>query len=879
MFRTIIKINSGLGESAPLNIVVLPVLFEGQVKAVIELASFHPFNEIHIAFLDQLTESIGIVLNTIEANMRTESLLAQSQSLTQELQSQQQELTETNRRLEQQAKSLQASEELLKKQQEELQTTNDELQDKAKLLGEQKTEVERKNREIELARGALEEKAEQLALTSKYKSEFLANMSHELRTPLNSMLILSKMLSENNDQNLTGKQVEFAETIYSSGADLLALINEILDLSKIESGTMAVDITEVAIGEIQEDMHRTFDSLAQEKGLQFEVTLAQGLPEKMTTDSKRLQQVLKNLLSNAFKFTHEGSVRLEVAPASKELFFGNEVLNKAPNVVAFSVVDTGIGIPADKHKVIFEAFQQADGTTSREYGGTGLGLSISREIARLLGGEIQLKSTPGQGSTFTLYLPASYIPTTIGFSDAKPNGDPENGNAGTPKNNVSTDAIEAVPAPALRRKLHERLATETAKEPEQPDDSAPRVDEIADDRDTIQPGDRTLLVIEDDPNYARILVDMAHEKDFKVIAASSGETGLSYARRYKPDAISLDIQLPGIHGLAVLDRLKHDPATRHIPVQILSVMDKLPRQKRMGAVTQMQKPSSPDEMKHSLDDMRRLTDGKKKRLLIAEDNEIERSSLVQFLDGDGDIELITTNTGREALEKVRSEHFDCLVVDLGLPDMSGIQVIEELRKDDKFSDLPVVVYTGKELTKKESAQLAKLAESVIVKDIMSADKLLDETSLFLHRNEANLSEDKRRRLENIHSTDATLASKKVLIVDDDIRNIFAITSFLERHNMQVTYAENGQDALDLLQKSTDVDIILMDIMMPGMDGFAAMRNIRKNRRYKNVPIIAVTAKAMRGDREKCIEAGASDYITKPVDVDQLLSLLRVWLFK
>ena len=878
-----IKVNSGLGESAPLNIVVLPVLFEGQVKAVIELASFHPFNEIHIAFLDQLTESIGIVLNTIEANMRTESLLAQSQSLTQELQTQQQELTETNRRLEQQAKSLQASEELLKKQQEELQETNDELQDKAKLLGEQKTEVERKNREIELARGALEEKAEQLALTSKYKSEFLANMSHELRTPLNSMLILSKMLAENNETNLSNKQVEFAETIYSSGADLLALINEILDLSKIESGTMAVDIGEVRLPNLVEDMHRIFDSLAQEKSLGFEIRNAEGVPETIATDSKRLEQVLKNLLSNAFKFTHQGKVRLEIAPADKHIVFSNELLNKAPEVIAFSVIDTGIGIAPEKHKVIFEAFQQADGTTSREYGGTGLGLSISREIARLLGGEIRLHSKPGEGSTFTLYIPANYIPTAIGLNEPKnifpANISGMNGThspipgSGEAKAESSSKPV-SLPHPIHPQPANGELEAESSPEPEE----VRPEDEIPDDRNSIQPGDRTLLVIEDDPNFAKILLDMAHEKEFKVIAASRGETGLSYARRYNPDAISLDIQLPGMHGLAVLDRLKHDPATRHIPVQIVSVIDQLPRQKRMGAFAQIQKPATPELMKKSLDEMRHFGDHKK-RLLVVENNEEERKSIAEFIDGEGDIELITLGSGKEAIDKLQKEKFDCIVVDLGIPDMNGFAFIETIRKDQKYADLPIIVYTSKELTKKESAHLAKLAESVIVKDMTSIDKLLDETSLFLHRNEAKLSEDKRRRLENIHSTDAALANKKVLIVDDDIRNIFAVSSFLERHNMRVVYAENGQDALDLLNKSIDIDVVLMDIMMPGMDGYEAMRSIRKNRRYKHVPMIAVTAKAMRGDREKCIEAGASDYITKPVDVDQLLSLLRVWLFK
>ncbi len=558
---------------------------------------------------------------------------------------------------------------------------------------------------------------------------------------------------------------------------------------------------------------------------------------------------------------------LEIAPAPKEIFFSNELLNKAPNVLAFSVQDTGIGIALEKHKIIFEAFQQADGTTSREYGGTGLGLSISREIARLLGGEIRLQSQTGEGSTFTLYIPASYIPTTIGLNEPSENGAVVNasngsGEAGTVESHPH-NPTRPLEQPEAGTELKEVLAT----------------DEIPDDRNTIQPGDRTLLVIEDDPNFAKILLDMAHEKEFKVIAASRGETGLAYARRYKPDAISLDIQLPGMHGLAVLDRLKHDPATRHIPVQIVSVIDQLPRQQRMGAVAQIQKPASPEVMKKSLDEIRRFSEQQKRRLLVVEDNEEERKAIAQFIDGEGDIELVTLGSGREALEKLQSEKFDCIVIDLGIPDMNGFELIENIRKEPKYTDLPIVVYTGKELTKKESARLARLAESVISKDMTSIDKLLDETSLFLHRNESKLSEGKRRRLEDIHSTDAALSNKKVLIVDDDIRNIFAISSFLERHKMRIVYAENGQDALELLNKSTDIDVVLMDIMMPGMDGYEAMRTIRKNRRYKSVPIIAVTAKAMRGDREKCIEAGASDYITKPVDVDQLLSLLRVWLFK
>jgi CheY-like chemotaxis protein/HAMP domain-containing protein/GAF domain-containing protein len=841
-----ITINSGLGEAAPINIVVLPVLFEGQVKAVIELASFHTFSETHIAFLDQLTESIGIVLNTIEANMRTESLLSQSQSLTQELQSQQEELTETNRRLELQAKSLQASEELLKMQQEELQQTNEELEEKASLLSEQKTEVERKNKEIELARVALEAKAEQLAVTSKYKSEFMANMSHELRTPLNSMLILSKMLADNGDANLSPKQVEFAETIYSSGADLLGLINEILDLSKIESGTMAVDISKVPLSNLRDDLERLFWQVGQEKGLEFTIDMTDGLPPYINTDEKRIHQVLKNLLSNAFKFTEKGSVTLRMEKIADRIEFDNEVLNRAETVIAFAVIDTGIGVPADKHRVIFEPFQQADGTTSRKYGGTGLGLSISREFARLLGGEIHLQSTPGEGSTFTLYLPQDYMPTSL----VTPEQDGMD-RYGMPESDgiEETNGVEKILRP------HERYE---------------------DDRESIEPGDRVILIVEDDTNFAKILLDMAREKGFKGVISTRGETALADAHRYKPDAITLDIQLPGMHGLALLDRLKHDPATRHIPVHIVSVVEELPRNRRMGAVAHLKKPVTRETIVDSLSSIRGFVERTEKNLLVVEDDENQRMSITELVGGD-DITITSVGTGEEALEALRQGRFDCTVLDLGLPDMTGFELIGKIRGELGLADLPIVVYTGRDLSAKEAAELNKLAEAVIVKDVRSIDKLLDETALFLHRVEADLPEEKRQRLQQLHAGEGNLVDRKVLIVDDDIRNIFALTSLLESYKMKVMYAESGMEAIEFLKKTPDIDVVLMDVMMPGMDGYETMRTIRKEKKLKSLPIIAVTAKAMKGDREKCIESGASDYITKPVDAEQLLSLLRVWI--
>ena len=584
-----IKISSGLGEATPLNIVVLPVVFEGEVKAAIELASFHRFSEIHLTFLDQLTESIAIVLNTIAASMRTEELLKQSQSLAEELQGQQQELTETNKRLEQQARSLQASEELLKHQREQLQQTNEELEEKAELLSRQNMEVERKNVQIELARRSIEEKAEQLALTSKYKSEFVANMSHELRTPLNSLLILSRLLSENADGNLTPKQIEFATTIHASGADLLMLINDILDLAKIESGTMTVDADDVPFADLRTSVEQMFAQIARDKGLEFTIDLDAELPQTISTDSKRLQQVLKNLLSNAFKFTSQGNVTLRIAPATAGWNSEHEGLSHADAVIAFAVSDTGIGIPADKQRIIFEAFQQADGTTSRKYGGTGLGLSISREIARLLGGEIRLVSAPEAGSTFTLYLPLRYRPQPERPDEtgAELVAEPARGRNGAGRNLLKR--LPAPPVDAARAELDLLGASE-----------------IEDDRDAIQPGDRVFLIVEDDLGFARILLEMARETGFKGVVALRGDTGLGLARVYKPDAITLDIDLPVIGGWTIFDRLKHDPKTRHIPIHIISVADERQRGLEMGAIAYLQKPSSPAALRDVFTNMHGL---------------------------------------------------------------------------------------------------------------------------------------------------------------------------------------------------------------------------------------------------------------------------------
>jgi HAMP domain-containing protein/CheY-like chemotaxis protein/signal transduction histidine kinase len=864
-----IKISSGLGEAAPLNVVVLPVLFEGQVTAVIELASFHRFSEIHLTFLDQLTESIAIVLNTIAASMRTEELLKQSQSLAEELQTQQKELTETNRRLEEQARSLKASEELLKNQQEQLQQTNEELEEKAELLQLQNREVERKNQEIEQARLSLEEKAEQLALTSRYKSEFLANMSHELRTPLNSLLILARLLADNSEANLTQKQVEYAHTIYSSGNDLLGLINDILDLAKIESGTMSVEVRQALFVDLREQLERTFCQVAHDRNLDFTIHFEDNLPSAIYTDLKRLQQVLKNLLSNAFKFTERGGIQLHVSVATQGWSPGCESLNRADTVIAFAVHDTGIGIAFEKQRIIFEAFQQVDGTTSRRYGGTGLGLSISRELAHLLGGEIRLESEPGQGSTFTLYLPQTYVPFVGGRSQESGVGSRESGvrsrGSGVGSREVGGRSRES--GGRGQGLLPQFNVAALLAEPA-----------VADDRATIQAGDRVLLIIEDDVNFAKILLDMARQQTFKGLVATCSQEGLAMAREFKLAAIMLDVRLPDMDGWTVLDRLKHDPATRHIPVHMMSVEEGLQRSLQLGAIAFLQKPANSEALSNALADIKQFIERPVKNLLVIEDDDVQRLSIVELI-GNSDVSTTAVGTAAAALEALQSGHFDCIVLDLGLPDMSGFELIERIKQQPNLGYLPIIIYTGKELTQQEETQLRRISETIIVKDVRSPERLLDETALFLHRVQANLPAPQRQILEQLQQQDPILVGKKVLLVDDDVRNIFALTSLLEGYQMQVHYAENGRDGITLLRNNPDIDIVLMDVMMPEMDGYETMRAIRQVGEFRSLPIIALTAKAMKGDREKCIEAGASDYITKPVDMEQLLSLLRVWLYR
>ena len=812
-----LSIRSGLFEAVPRNVIVLPILFEDRVKAVMELASLTAFTASHLAFLEQLTASIGIVFNSIEATMQTEALLKQSQELATELQI----------------------------QQKELQQTNEQLAQKAQQLAEQNVEVERKNQEIEQARRALEEKAKELALTSKYKSEFLANMSHELRTPLNSILVLGQQLSDNPDANLTPKQVEFARTIHGAGTDLLNLITDILDLSKIESGTVSVEAEEMFFASLLDTVERPFRHEAESRHLTFDLRTDPRLPRSLVTDSKRLHQVLKNLLSNAFKFTAEGGVTLSVSIATSGWSQDHPILSKAATVVAFEVTDTGAGIPVDKQRIIFEAFQQADASTSRKYGGTGLGLAISRELSNLLGGEIQLRSAPGQGSTFTLFLPHTYMDPSASVAVVVES-----------KSTVSSSPLQVSAA-----SLAERPA-----------------EHVADDRQDLSPDDAVLLIVEDDPHYARMLRDLARDKGFKVLVALGGAEALALAKEFQPTAVSLDVFLPDMLGWTVLNHLKQDPATRHIPVQMLTLDEDRRHGLSRGAFAFVNKPTSTQGLDEALARIKEYSAPRRKRLLVVEDNPAEQLSIRELL-GYDDIDVVVVDTGAEALKAVTEQQLDCVVLDLRLPDMSGFEVLQRLRDTPSISDLPIVVFTGKELSPEEDARLHTLARSVVLKGVESPERLFDETALFLHRVVADLPPEKQEMIERLHRSDEALVGKRVLVVDDDVRNIFALSSVLERRGMIVVTASTGREAIATLESTPDVAIVLMDIMMPKMDGYETMEVIRRNAQFRRLPIIALTAKAMKGDREKCLEAGASEYLAKPVNTDQLLSALRMWLHR
>ncbi|MGN6639000.1 MAG: response regulator, partial [Mucilaginibacter sp.] len=783
-----LQISSGIGSATPLDLVILPVLFENNVKAVVELASFEKFSDTHIDFLDQLTESIGIVLNNIEANSRTEELLKQSQSLASELSS----------------------------QQEELRRANDELHDKGR---------------------SLEEKAEQLTLTSKYKSEFLANMSHELRTPLNSLLILAQQLFENPEGNLTEKQRMYAKTIHSCGDDLIQLINDILDLSKIESGVISADVMPVNFREIASFAESTFKPISEAKNLKFDIILEEGLPEVLETDMQRLNQILKNLLSNAFKFTEKGSVKLEIFRPDAH---HENPLTNVDSVIAFSIADTGIGISKNTQGIIFEAFQQAEGSTSRKYGGTGLGLSISKGFAELLGGTITVGSELGKGSVFTLYLPLKYK------EESK---------------SVGTYSLkEANPTKHLRTNLL---------------DTAELV--IDDDRHNISAEDKVLLVIEDDIRFTKIVIDKAHDYGLKVLVAISYLEIFDNIQKYNPIAITLDVNMPESNGWKILKLLKSDINLRHIPVHVISGEDNRAMAIKLGARSFNLKPLSNNLLDDLISGIIDFSEHSLKKVLIIEDNEAELQRLANILSSDS-IEVFTAATAKKGLSILKKEGFDFIVLDYTLPDANGIDLMNRVNAL-KQPQTTIILHSARDFTQNELIQLKRLNHKIITKTPMSHAFLLEEVLTLLHVDRKYISEENLDLIGTIRSNTDALDGKKVLVVDDDVRNLFALTAVFERSNIEVITAESGREALEILNSDKRVDIVLMDIMMPEMDGYETIQIIRKEPKHKNLPIIAVTAKAMIGDRQKCIASGASDYITKPVKTDQLLSLMRVWLIK
>ncbi|OQP56627.1 response regulator [Niastella populi] len=834
-----VKVNSGLGQSTPKNILIYPFMYDGSVKGIIEVGSVREITDLDLQLMKIVSESIGIAFNSSQSRARLKELLEETQRQSEELEAQQEELKQTNEELSEKTVMLEKSEAELRAQQEELQQTNEELEEKANLLEEQKEK-------LELAKVEVESKAKELEATSKYKSEFLANMSHELRTPLNSILILSQLLTENKNQTLTQKDIEFASNIHNSGTDLLNLINEILDLSKVEAGKIEIEIEPVPVNEICQGLSQTFTELARSKNIGFQINCNdEHFPSPIFTDRQRLEQILRNLLSNAFKFTdRDGNITVTIDVQTPDVSIRNEKLRRLPQVAVFSVSDTGIGIPESKQGIIFEAFQQADGSTKRKFGGTGLGLSISRELAGALGGEIHLASAEGKGSTFTLYLPLQFDAAGV----------------------ISGEKNIEIRKPIVKEA--EAVIPEHVPSPQK---------EAEDDRYQIRETDKTILIIEDDESFARILLDIARQKGYKGIMAHQGNTGLSLARYYRPDAIILDMKLPVLDGSEVLRLMKNDPDLRHIPVQIISGYDRRKEGLELGAFDFIRKPLTHEAVQGAFDRIEDFMNRKLKKLLVVEDNP-QHNKAIRELIGNGDIKSFAAYTGHEAYNMLQDEKFDCIIIDLGLPDMSGFELMEKIKESDELNRIPIIVYTGRDMSREEARKLEKLANTVVLKTSNSKERLLDETALFLHRVESKLPREKQQIIRKLHRAEEVLKGKKVLIVDDDMRNIYSLTNVLEEEGMKCYVAENGRVAIEMLNKHSGIEIVLMDVMMPEMDGYEATMAIRKMEQFDRLPIIALTAKAMKGDREKCLEAGMSDYISKPVNIEQLLSLMRVWLY-
>ncbi len=815
-----LTLGSALGQGKPRQLVIAPTRMDGGINAVIELGFVHPMHPLTLEFLEQISEPLGVAVRSADYRAHLQNFLEETQRQSEELQAQSEELRVSNEELEEQSRALKESQTRLEQQQVEMEQNNAQLEEQAQIL-------ERQKEDLAYSNATVHAKAQELEQASRYKSDFLANMSHELRTPLNSSLILSKLLADNRDGNLTEEQVNYARTIQSSGNDLLTLINDILDLSKIEAGHMEIHPQRWQVSRIADDMHRMFDPIAEQKGVRF-LTDLENAPASLETDPQRLEQILKNLLSNAFKFTERGQVTLSITA-------------RAPDHIALSVVDTGIGISEEQQQAVFEAFRQADGTISRKYGGTGLGLSISRQLARLLGGFIELESASGKGSRFTLIIPQTF--------------DAQNVQPRTPAPAALPDKPSESPAP-------KSISIKT----------------VPDDRETLSGGRRIILVVEDDASFARILYDLAVELDFHCLIANHAEDALAMAKQYLPSAILLDVGLPDHSGLSVLDRLKRDARTRHIPVHVISANDHAQTALSLGAVGYMIKPVQREQLAATFRQLENRLEQRMRRILVVEDDETQRASVEKLL-ASQDVETVGVGTAAECLEALKRSTFDCMVLDLSLPDASGYSLLETLSQEDAYSFPPVIVYTGRDLSRDDEQKLRRYSKSIIIKGAKSPERLLDEVTLFLHQVVSELAPEQQRMLEKVRNRDEMLEGRHILIVEDDVRNIYALTSLLEAHGAILQIARNGLEALQALEKQTAplVDMILMDVMMPEMDGLTATREIRKRKEWKKLPIIMLTAKAMRDDQERCLEAGANDYMAKPLDVEKLLSLVRVWM--
>ncbi len=834
-----LKVSSSLGSTDVQSLLIVPVEDSGMLNAVLELGFLRPLREEDSELLRRISESVGSAIEAARYRQRLQRVLADTQQLNEELQVQQEELRAANEELEEQSNALRESQAHMEEQQAELEQINEQLADQAQELSRQRDEMDLKNSRLHDAQLMLEERAEDLQRASRYKSEFLANMSHELRTPLNSSLILAKLLADNPQGNLSDDQVQFARSIYSAGNDLLSLINDILDISKVEAGKLDVYPELLILTRMLDGLKSLFLAQALEKSLRFEIELDDDLPASLFTDRQRLEQILKNLLSNAFKFTEQGSVVLQVSRHDEQR-------------IAFAVRDTGIGIAEEQQAVIFEAFRQADGTTNRRYGGTGLGLSISRELAQLLGGTIEVSSAPGAGSLFTLILPENY-------------------------SEPATPELSPPAQPAQPAQPAEPVVTQLATPPA-PVQYAIEHPPLEDDRKGFPFSERSVLVIEDEPQFACILRDLAHELNYNCLLAQNADVGFDMAVQYRPDAVLLDMRLPDHSGLTVLERLKENPLTRHIPVHIVSVEDRKETALQMGAIGYATKPATRDELKEVFQRLEAKLAQKVKRILLVEDDALQRESMALLIE-DEDVEITAVEFGAQALEHLRSTLFDCMIIDLKLPDMDGHELLERMAREEICSFPPVIVYTGRNLTRDEEAALMKYSRSIIIKGARSPERLLDEVTLFLHKVESDMPPERQRMLKSVRSREKAFEGRKILVVDDDVRNVFALTSALEQKGALIEIARNGLEAITQLKNIDDIDLVLMDIMMPEMDGFTAMQEIRKDSRFAKLPIIAVTAKAMKDDQDRCLRAGANDYLAKPIDLDRLFSLIRVWLPK